>query len=200
MTITKIFEVDTYYSSIEDQLKPIVEKGSVLIPVFSTAKYNTIKEDGRSFGYPGDYGKFVTLKYEEFVGVIADDIFAFLELNKQKIKEAKALDFDFEDHFDLGNRVEKPDNYKVVVDKKNDWIVQVGESYIFRSICKLEEEEYFAEINFDTEEFSSSNEVVEKIIAAQKFRNSIINEANKALIDAKELISILQKSITDENN
>jgi hypothetical protein len=115
-----------HYEQISvEQLKPKVVKNALYFPLSVT--FDSVEEDGLSFGHPIDSGKYWTANYERAVGVLAEDTIAMIESLKRSKPKARfnLLDFvefrnveGWSDGFDLNDE-----------DSYHSWPHEVRQAY-----------------------------------------------------------------------
>ena len=98
-----------------DELKPRIEKNRILFPMSAKCEY--IKEDGLSFGYPGDYGWFTIITYDYTVGTLTDDT---IELARRLRKKPQRPH--------VGTN--PMESYKFTDEQRNRWKANLDSSWV----------------------------------------------------------------------
>jgi len=176
----KEIQYDEYLSL--DDLKPEISKNGIYFPVsVEHVDVNKFGGDGRSFGYEQDEGHCTVVKYEQAVGVLAEDtieLFLNCENRKRSMKKPH--------HSNLEITIS---NDKSCDTKKSELLIRYDDEYFYR-----DENGYF----FKTEYFCYgepqrvTNESAEIYREVNKEYQRQIKKYNKMMNEALSNIEILK--------
>lgn len=184
MTLVKTVQIDEYVSLCD--LKPEVSSGGIYFPVaVEHIDLNKYHGDARSFGYNFDDGPCSVIKYEQVVGILADDtVEMFLECSKLKKHNKKP-------NSDL---LESSDNKTPFSKNSSELLIHYGNDFFYKDAHGFWFESSFCDEPYSYRVTDETAEIFREVNAEYQRK---VKKHNKIMSEALDNIKLLQQTLDD---